>query len=480
MSAQADRGLRTLVIVKVSLLNHFYVDLYDTYQDVGQGTLKLDNTHLPNVYADDSLQRQTHQHADKDGHFRRKDSQFRSRISRDTSSTFPAEANRYVLYMNYGCPWAHRTSLVRGLKGLDSIIQMVPTDFDLTKDGWLFTGKNGSLEKDPLYGFTALKQLYLKADPTYEGRYTVPCLWDKKQETIVNNESAEIIRMFYSEFDELLPEELRESNRPGGGLYPDSLRAEIDTMNEWVYNTVNNGVYKCGFATSQEAYKTNIYPLFESLDRLEAHLAPGNSANHGGPYLFGKYLTEADIRLYTTMIRFDAAYHTIFLCNLKSVRHDYRNLYKWLRLCYWQGGAPFSTAGDDRTSVFKDTTNFQAYREGYTRARGRIYTKGDDKLELVVPAGPLVDIDPLDSSDDATSASVVAGRIEQMKMGDGKRDVSAAVFAANEPDTSKTTEAEPSETLEPQTAHIDENKKWYKAAKKAEKVAGVPNVHLAL
>ena len=289
-----------------------------------------------------------YKHADQDGQFRRKPSTFRDWISADPTSKFPAEKDRYALYINLGCPWAHRTNLVRSLKGLESIIQLIVCDFELTEEGWLFTGRDGSDAKDPLYGFTKLKELYKKADPEYEGRYTVPALWDKKTETIVNNESSEIIRMLYSEFDGLLPVELREEIQPGGGYYPERLRKEIDEMNEWVYNTVNNGVYKTGFATTQEAYDANLYPLFESLDRLERHLGePGHS-----PYLFGEHVTEADIRLYTTMIRFDVAYYNIFMCNLKMVRHDYPRLSRWLRNLYWNGGKVKN--GD----AFKDTVNF--------------------------------------------------------------------------------------------------------------------------
>ena len=193
-----------------------------------------------------------------------------------------------------------------------------------------------------------MRDLYEKADPGYQGKYTVPALWDKKTETIVNNESSEIIRMFYSAFDGLLPEHLREEEKPGGGFYPQHLRKEIDDMNEWVYNTVNNGVYKCGFASTQDAYEANLYPLFESLDRLETYL--GEPGHH--PYLFGEYVTEADIRLYATLIRFDVAYHNIFKCNLKMIRHDYPRLSRWLRNLYWDGGKILNG------HAFKETTYF--------------------------------------------------------------------------------------------------------------------------
>ena len=236
------------------------------------------------------------------------------------------------------------------MKGLGDTIQLIKCDFELTEKGWLFTGKNGSAPKDPLYGFTALSQLYHKADPNYSGRFTVPTLWDKKKETIVNNESSEIIRMFFTEFDHLLPESNRESAHPLGGFYPEQLRNQIDEMNEWVYDTVNNGVYKTGFATTQEAYDANVFPLFASLDKLEKHLGePGHS-----PYLFGKAITEADIRLYTTLIRFDVAYHNIFKCNIKMIRHDYPRLSLWLRSLYWNGGKIVN--GD----AFNETVDFGA------------------------------------------------------------------------------------------------------------------------
>ncbi|MCJ1377201.1 hypothetical protein MMC17_000293 [Xylographa soralifera] len=310
--------------------------------------------------------------ANEDGHFRRPASKFRDSVSPDSSAPFPAERDRYVLYISYGCPWAHRANIARSLKGLEDIIQLVVMGNVLTSDGWLYDGTHGSAAHEPLYGFTNHSQLYLKADPEYKGRYTVPTLWDKKKETIVNNESSEIIRMFYSAFDELLPAELREANRPGGGYYPEKLRKDIDSMNEWVYDTVNNGVYKCGFAASQEAYDLNVVPLFESLDRLEKHLEDRNTK-----YLWGDHITDSDIRLYTTLVRFDVAYVTIFKCNYKQIRYDYHRLNTWLQRLYW---------GEDETKgAFKKTTHFTPIKEGYSMAT----------RSKIVPYGPKHPIMPL-------------------------------------------------------------------------------------
>ncbi|KAL2416462.1 Glutathione S-transferase omega-like 2 [Exophiala dermatitidis] len=453
--------------------------------------------------------RPTHKHADEDGHFRRKASVFRDWISKEPGAKFAPEPNRYAIYANLGCPWAHRTILVRGLKNLDSLIQLILTDFDLTENGWLFTGRNGSADKDPLYGFTGLKQLYLKADPEYTGRYTVPVLWDKKTETIVNNESSEIIRMLYDSFDEFLEPHEREANKPGGGFYPPHLRKEIDEMNEWVYHTVNNGVYKCGFATTQEAYDDNIYPLFKSLDRLEAHLAdPAHQ-----PYLFGEYVTEADIRLYTTMARFDVVYHSIFQCNLKMIRHDYPRLSKWLRNLYWDES--------ERTNggVFKKTTYFDVYKHGYLRARSRQLWEGNDQGKpLVIPRGPLPDIEPLTDEEEQELINGTAKKLVGLDIdtkvsntvsspdsynpfsAQGEKSGMGAIFGAevdspagdlksesaqkrDEDDAGtgvdENGEFHPRRVIQHRTAHSDENAKWYKAAKKAEKKSGAPTVHLA-
>lgn len=257
-----------------------------------------------------------------------------------------------MLYINTGCPWASRTNLVRTLKGLESIIDMVLLDWELFPEGWSFTGRYGTAPKDPLYGFTRLSELYYKANPKYTGRFTVPVLWDKKKETIVSNESSEIIRMFYTEFDALLPEELRESSKPNGGLLPKELEAEIDEMNKWVYDTINNGVYKAGFATVQEAYNDAVTELFKSLDRVEEILQTRAKKNEG-PYLFGKYVTEADIRLYPTIARFDVAYHTLFMCNLYLIREHYPYIQTWLQRLYWDETE--ATRG-----AFKKSTDFLA------------------------------------------------------------------------------------------------------------------------
>ncbi|OAP64001.1 hypothetical protein AYL99_03228 [Fonsecaea erecta] len=458
--------------------------------------------------------RPTHQHADADGHFRRKDSQFRNWISKEPGSKFTPEKGRYALYGNYGCPWAHRTILVRGLKSLEPVIQLITTDFDLTENGWTFSGRNGSQGADPLYGFTGLKQLYLKADPSYVGRYTVPVLWDKKTETIVNNESSEIIRMLYDQFDDFLEPHQREANKPGGGFYPPHLRDEIDAMNEWVYTTVNNGVYKTGFAATQEAYDANVYPLFKSLDRLEEHL---KDPSHQ-PYLFGEYITEADVRLYTTLARFDVAYYNIFNCNLKMIRHDYPRLSKWLRNLYWDTS--------DRTNggVFKNTTFFEVYKYGYLRAKGRQMHGGSDHgWPVIIPRGPVPDIEPLTDEEEkelieGTARKLNGLNLESLPSGfnagasanpfsaHGDKAGMGAIFGAEvdspnggdegvgSPSSTRDGEDEveedagfdengdfhPRRVIKRRTTYSDANAKWYKAAKKAEKKMGAPSMHLAL
>ncbi|KAK3168127.1 hypothetical protein OEA41_004573 [Lepraria neglecta] len=312
--------------------------------------------------------------ANRQGKFDRVDSKFRSWISTEAEAKFPPEENRYVLYISLVCPWAQRANIVRTLKGLEDIIQLVVLDYELFPEGWSFTGRLGTDAKDPIYGFTRLSQLYLKADPEYKGRYTVPTLWDTKHSTIVSNESAEIIRMLYSSFDQFLPADLREANKANGGLFPTHLRTEIEEMNDWIYHTINNGVYKAGFATKQEVYEENCLAVFASLDRVEELLADSE-----GNYLLGKELTEADVRLFPTIVRFDTAYHNLFKCNLKMVRHDYPHVNEWMKRLYYD-------KSEVTRGAFRSTTNFDQIKKGYALT----------PRNNLVPLGPAPDILPLD------------------------------------------------------------------------------------
>ncbi len=236
------------------------------------------------------------------GEFQRKESAFRNWITADGSpgatgdGGFKAEAGRYHLYVSYACPWAHRTLIFRQLKGLVDLIDVTVVEAVMLENGWELS--------DPLHGANFLYELYLQADAGYEGRVTVPVLWDKQQNTIVSNESADIIRMFNSAFNDLTGNTL--------DFYPAPLQAEIDALNERVYGAINNGVYRAGFATSQAAYDSAFDELFTALDWLEARLSTHR-------YLAGDTLTEADWRLFTTLIRFDAVYFGHFKCNLRSL-----------------------------------------------------------------------------------------------------------------------------------------------------------------
>ncbi|KAG0347165.1 S-glutathionyl-(chloro)hydroquinone reductase [Podila humilis] len=258
---------------------------------------------------------------EKDGEFKRQVSSFRDIISDAPGSKFTPEAGRYHLYVSLACPWAHRTLVVRALKGLEDLISVDVVHWHLQGDGWPF--KEGF--KDSLYGANFVKEIYFKAQSDYNGRFTVPVLWDKKTETIGMPfqyfQLSEIIRMLNTAFDKLVPE------KAGINFYPAHLQAEIDSVNEWVYDTINNGVYKSGFATTQSAYDNHVFPLFKSLDRVEEILSKSD-------YLVGNTLTEADIRLWTTIIRFDPVYVGHFKCNIKSIEKDYPNILKHARRIY--------------------------------------------------------------------------------------------------------------------------------------------------
>ena len=252
------------------------------------------------------------------GEFVRSQSAFRDRITADGSSGFPADRSRYHLYVSLACPWAHRTLVFRKLKQLENVISVSVVEPVIGAQGWAFS----AALPDHLHGYQYLHQLYSRARPDYSGRVTVPVLWDRQRETIVNNESAEIIRMLNAEFAQYTPDRY--------DYYPAALREEIDRINAVVYENVNNGVYRSGFAGTQDAYEAAVKRLFETLDALETRLSRSR-------YLAGATLTEADWRLFTTLVRFDAVYHGHFKCNVRRL-DDYPSLSGYLRELYQMPG----------------------------------------------------------------------------------------------------------------------------------------------
>lgn len=300
---------------------------------------------------------------DERGRFVHQATRFHNWITPDGSpgptgeAGFKAEPGRYHLYVSFACPWAHRTLIFRKLKQLEDIISVSIVDPVMGKDGWVFSDAPGAIP-DMVEGKQRLSEIYLLADPKYTGRVTVPVLWDKQRKTIVNNESSEIIRMFNSTFDAFTP--VRTD------YYPKELRAEIDEINALVYETVNNGVYRAGFASTQEAYEEAFRNLFATLDTLEERLSQQR-------YLVGGRITEADWRLFTTLIRFDAVYVGHFKCNLRRIA-DYPNLSNYLRDLYQVPGV----AG---------TVNIDHIKTHYYASHRRINPSG------IVPLGPELDFD---------------------------------------------------------------------------------------
>jgi len=295
------------------------------------------------------------------GRFERSAALFRNWITPDGSpgpqgrGGFAAEPGRYHLYVAYACPWANRTLIFRKLKKLEPMISVSVVNPLMLENGWTF--EDGyKVTPDPVINARYLHQVYTAAQSDYSGRVTVPTLWDKKQGTIVSNESADIIRMFNSAFD--------DAGAAPGDYYPEELRAEIDAVNERVYDNVNNGVYKAGFATSQQAYEEAVLPLFETLDWLEGRLDENR-------YLCGARLTEADWRLFTTLIRFDSVYVGHFKCNLRRIE-DYPNLSNYLRELYQMPGVA-------------ETVDFHAIKLHYYGSHKTINPTG------VVPMGPALD-----------------------------------------------------------------------------------------
>jgi putative glutathione S-transferase len=295
------------------------------------------------------------------GRFVRKDAAFRNWVTVDGApgpsghGGFQAEAGRYHLYVSLACPWAHRALIVRALKGLEETINVSVVHWLMLENGWTFADGPGATP-DIVNGARLLHQVYTTADPDYTGRVTVPVLWDRKQGTIVSNESSEIIRMLNSAFDGL--------GANPGDFYPAALRNQIDEINALVYDTLNNGVDKSGFATTQSAYEEAATPLFETLDWLEARLATRR-------FLAGETFTEADIRLFTTLIRFDAVYVGHFKCNLSRIA-DYPNLSAYTREIYQLPGVA-------------DTVNFEHIKRHYYESHRGINPAG------IVPLGPVLD-----------------------------------------------------------------------------------------
>ena len=305
----------------------------------------------------------------KDGQFERRDSSFRNWITPDGrpgptgQDGFRAMAGRYHLYVSLACPWAHRTLIIRSLKGLKDIIPISVTHWLMGEHGWTFAAGEGVIP-DPLYNTRYLHELYARADDEYSGHATVPILWDHHTQTIVNNESADILRMLGSAFD--------QAGATPGDYYPQALRSEIDAVNERIYDTLNNGVYKAGFATTQSAYETAIAPLFATLDWLEDRLSQSR-------FLCGETLTLADIRLFTTLVRFDAVYHGHFKCNVRRII-DYRQLWAYTRDIY-------------QLPSIAETVNFGHIKRHYYMSHRSINPTG------IVPVGPALDFDaPADRS----------------------------------------------------------------------------------
>ncbi len=292
---------------------------------------------------------------DEKGVFRRAPTTFHGRITAEGETGFKAEPGRYHLYVSYACPWAHRTLIFRALKGLADVISVSVVDPFMGENGWAFSDGPGCIP-DFVNGAKYLRDIYLKADPNYTGRVTVPVLWDKKRETIVNNESSEIIRILNRAFDTW-----GDATRD---YYPEDLRAEIDALNARIYETVNNGVYRAGFATRQAPYEAAVEALFETLDTLELCLGQQR-------YLCGGRLTEADWRLFTTLVRFDPVYVGHFKCNLRRIA-DYPNLWAYTRELYQIPGVA-------------ETVNMGHIKDHYYRSHTAINPTG------IVPKGPIID-----------------------------------------------------------------------------------------
>jgi glutathionyl-hydroquinone reductase len=335
----------------------------------------------------------------KTGEFKRQTSSFRNDISAD--GEFPPESGRYRLYVSWACPWAHRSLIVHRLKNLQKHIPIVCVHWHLGDGGWRFATESEKDESSLMVPapeldlrsggeLTHLLQLYKQANPDYGARATVPILFDTKTGNIVNNESAELVRILGKQFNSILEPEFAAID-----ISPDSLLSEIDRENEWIYTGLNNGVYRAGFATTQEAYSKAVTEVFATLDKLEKHFTDVESkhpvkAGSPGPYYFGDKFTETDIRLFTTLIRFDPVYVQHFKCNIRDIRDGYPAVHRWLQRLYWLGAdVSGKTDGKSPSSAFGETTNFQHIKFHYTKSHKQINPFG------ITPDGPVPNIRPL-------------------------------------------------------------------------------------
>lgn len=304
--------------------------------------------------------------ADDDGQFRRQEAAFRQK----SIAPEDAEKGRYIIYANYLCPWAGRTLVTRSLKKLEDYVDVSILDYELGENGWFWSGRDGTDAVDPVNGFKFIKEVYYSVDPNYNARFTIPVLYDKKLKTIVNNESSEIIRILNT-----FPREKDAKTSDIPDLYPEQLREDIDRINEPIYHNVNNRVYKTGFASRQAAYDENVNELFKMLEELESTLAGSRNGGAQRDYLVGEgkgQFTEADLRLYMTLARFDMAYYGIFRCNIKRIK-DLPNLHRYFVSLY-------------NRPEFQKWTNFYHIKAGYASA-----TRRANDQEIIVPAGPKVE-----------------------------------------------------------------------------------------
>ncbi|KAG8166187.1 hypothetical protein KVR01_004739 [Diaporthe batatas] len=286
---------------------------------------------------------------------------------------FQPETGRYRLYIGLFCPFAHRANIARHLKGLQHIIPVTvvkpyPKGDQKGWPGWQFPSSPSEYhgaDPEPLFGAKYLHELYFKADPEYKGRYSVPLLWDTETNTIVNNESTELLRDLQTGFNSILPEQYARVT-----LYPEHLRDQIDNISVWMQRDLNTGVYKAGFATTQEDYDKNVPAVFAALNKLEKIIA-----QLGGPYILGDDLTELDVRAYATVVRFDTVYVQHFKCNLGTIRHDYPQINNWLKNLYWN------------IPAFRDTTDFKHIKDNYTKSHGDINPRA------ITPLGPWPEVE---------------------------------------------------------------------------------------